>query len=112
MSRSRSYTTAAVLAALLSLANIIVAFALLPQGSDKVNSSADQAPYAVLMVEVVIGAIGLVAAYGVYRQQRWAVLVTLVMMSSMCWCRCRASRSARPRWPRSAQWSLCSSPGP
>ncbi len=80
MSRARSYTLAAVLTAILSLANVVIALALLPQGSDKVNSASDQPPYAVIMIEVLIGAIGLVAAYGVYRKHRWAVLVTLVLM--------------------------------
>ncbi|MBV9592619.1 MAG: hypothetical protein JO147_02290 [Actinobacteria bacterium] len=80
MSRSRNYTLAAALAGLLSLANAIVALVLLPQGADKINHSSNQPPYAVLLIEVVIGLIGVVAAYGVFRTQRWGVIVTLVLM--------------------------------
>jgi hypothetical protein len=80
MSRSRNYTIAAVLAAVLGVANTIVALILLPQGSDKINHSSNQPPYAVLLIEIVIGLIGIVAAYGVYRTQRWGVVVTLVLM--------------------------------
>lgn len=80
MSRSRNYTIAAALAGLLSLVNTIVALVLLPQGSDKIDHSSNQPPYAVLLVEVVIGLIGMVAAYGVFRTQRWGVIVTLVLM--------------------------------
>jgi hypothetical protein len=80
MSRSRNYTIAAVLAGLLSLANTIVALALLPQGSDKINHSSNQPPYAVILIGVVIGLVGLVAAYGVFRTQRWGVILTLVLM--------------------------------
>ena len=80
MSRSRNYTIAAVLAGLLSLANAIVALALLPQGSDKINHSSNQPPYFVILLEAVIGLIGIVAAYGVLRTQRWAVILTLVLM--------------------------------
>lgn len=80
MSRSRNFVIAAVLAAGLSLANVITALVLLPQGSDKVNSSSNQPPYVVVMIEVLIGAIGLVAAYGVFRRQRWGVLITLAIM--------------------------------
>lgn len=80
MSRSRKYTIAAALAAVLSLANVIVALTVLPQGSDKVNSSSNQPPYIVLIVEILIGVVGLVAAYGVYRIQRWAVVLTLTVM--------------------------------
>ncbi len=80
MSRSRNYTIAAVLAGLLSLANTIVALALLPRGADKINHSSNQPPYVVILIEVVIGLIGIVAAYGVFRTQRWGVIVTLVLM--------------------------------
>src|SRR6201994_577818 len=80
MSRSRNYTIAAVLAGVLSLANAIVALALLPQGSDKINHSSNQPPYAVIMIEVVIGLVGVVAAYGVFRTQRWGVIFTLILM--------------------------------
>ncbi len=80
MSRSRKYTIAAALAALLSLANVVVALMVLPQGSEKVNSSSNQPPYIVVIVEVLIGVVGLVAAYGVYRIQRWAVVLTLTVM--------------------------------
>ena len=80
MSRSRSYAIAAALAALLSLANVVVALTVLPQGSDKVNSSSNQPPYVVLMIEVLVGALGLVAAYGVLRIQRWGVVLTLAVM--------------------------------
>jgi hypothetical protein len=80
MSRSPNYTIAAVLAGLLSLANTITALVLLPQGSDKINHSSNQPPYAVILVTVVVGLIGIVAAYGVFRTQRWGVILTLVLM--------------------------------
>jgi hypothetical protein len=80
MSRSRNYTIAAALAGVLSLGNTIVALALLPQGSDKINHSSNQPPYAVLLITVVVGLVGLVAAYGVFRTQRWGVILTLVLM--------------------------------
>ena len=32
------------------------------------------------MIEVIIGLIGMVAAYGVFRTQRWGVVLTLVLM--------------------------------
>jgi hypothetical protein len=80
MSRSRNYTIAAVLAGLLSLMNAITALVLLPQGANKINHASNQPPYAVDLVSVVIGLIGIVAAYGVFRMQRWGVVSTLVLM--------------------------------
>jgi peptidoglycan/LPS O-acetylase OafA/YrhL len=78
--RSRNYTVAAVLAGLLSLANAVTALVLLPQGADKINHSSNQPPYAVILIEVVVGLLGIVAAYGVFRTQRWGVILTLVLM--------------------------------
>jgi hypothetical protein len=80
MSHNRNYTIAAVLAGVLSLANAITALILLPQGASKINHSSNQPPYAVILIEVVVGLIGVVAAYGVFRTQRWGVIVTLVLM--------------------------------
>ncbi|HEY3833581.1 MAG TPA: hypothetical protein VGO03_14890 [Acidimicrobiia bacterium] len=80
MSRSRNYVVAAALAGLLSLANTIVALALLPQGAHHINQSSNQPPYAVILIEVVVGLTGIIAAYGVFRTQRWGVVLTLVFM--------------------------------
>jgi hypothetical protein len=80
MSRSRNYVVAAVLAGLLSLANTVIALAVLPQGAHHINHSANQPPYIVIVIEVIVGLIGIVAAYGVYRTQRWGVVLTLVLM--------------------------------
>jgi uncharacterized membrane protein (DUF2068 family) len=71
---------AAVLAGLLSLVNTIVALVVMSQGADHINHSGNQPPYAVIVIEVVVGLIGVVAAYGVYRTQRWGVILTLVLM--------------------------------
>ena len=51
MPRSRNYIIAAFLAGLLSLANAIIALALLPQGSDKLDASGNQPPYAVIITD-------------------------------------------------------------
>jgi heme A synthase len=80
LSRSRNYVIAAALAGLLNLANAITALILLPQGAAKINHSSNQPPYAVIVIEVVIGLIGIVGAYGVFRTQRWGVILTLVLM--------------------------------
>jgi hypothetical protein len=80
MPRSRNHVIAAVLVVVLSLANAVLALILISQGSDKLSSSGDQPPYAVIVIEVVIGLIGTVAAYGVFRSLRWAIVLALVLM--------------------------------
>jgi hypothetical protein len=80
MKRSRNYLIAAILAGVLALGDTVVALATLPQGAHQVNHAHNQPPYVVLLIEVVIGLIGLVAAYGVFRSLRWAVILTVALM--------------------------------
>jgi uncharacterized membrane protein (DUF2068 family) len=79
--RSRNYVIAAVLAGLLSLVNAVTSLVLASQGAAKINHSSNQPPYAIVVGGVVVGLIGVVAAYGVFRTQRWAVVLTLVLMA-------------------------------
>jgi uncharacterized membrane protein (DUF2068 family) len=77
---SRNYVIAAVLAGLLSLEGAVTSLVLVSQGAAKINHSSNQPPYAIVVGGVVVGLIGVVAAYGVFRTQRWAVVLTLVLM--------------------------------
>lgn len=80
MTRSLNYTIAGILAGLLSLTNFLTALILLPQGATELAAQGDQPPYAVVVLKLIIGAIGVVAAYGVFRVQRWGIILTLVLM--------------------------------
>jgi uncharacterized membrane protein (DUF2068 family) len=77
---SRNYVIAAVLAGLLSLANAVTSLVLVSQGAAKINHASNQPPYAIVVGGVIVGLIGIVAAYGVFRTQRWGVVLTLVLM--------------------------------
>lgn len=79
MTRSRNYAIAAVIAGLLALSNFVTSVVLLPRGSAKLASEGNQPPYAIVVIELIVGAIGLVAAYGAFRGQRWGVLLTLIV---------------------------------
>jgi hypothetical protein len=80
MTRSTNYTIAAILVGLLSLANFITALILLPEGATDLAAQGDQPPYPVIVIKLIVGAVGLLAAYGVFRGQRWGVLLTLILM--------------------------------
>jgi hypothetical protein len=49
----------------------------LPQGCAEINDNPSAPPYLVLVLVLIVGLIGCVAAYGVFRMQRWAVILTL-----------------------------------
>jgi hypothetical protein len=77
---SRNYIIAAVLAGLLSLEGAVTSLVLVSQGAAKINHSSNQPPYAIVIGGVIVGLIGVVAAYGVFRTQRWGVVLTLILM--------------------------------
>src|SRR5690242_9780309 len=79
MTRSRSYLLAAVLQALLSLAELATSLLNLPRGAVATDRAGDSPPYAILLLAIIIGAAGLVAAYGVWRGQKWAVILTILL---------------------------------
>src|SRR3569623_2139997 len=79
MTRSRSYLLAAVLQALLSLADLATSLNNLPRGAVATDRAGDSPPYAILLLAVIVGAAGLVAAYGVWRGQKWAVILTILL---------------------------------
>ncbi len=79
MKRTRSYTIAAILQLLLSLAAIGLSLPDIARGANEVNQAPDTIPYAALMLSLIIGVLGLVSAYGVWRVQKWGVILTIIL---------------------------------
>ena len=79
MKRSTRYTTAAILQALLSLFDIAGALVFLPRGADALNQGGDSPPYVVLMLALIVGVLGLVSAWAVWKYKRWGVILTIVL---------------------------------
>jgi len=68
-------TAAAVLQALLSLADLAISIPELLSG----GAAPDGPPAFVMALGVVIGALGLVAALGLWRGKRWGIVATIVL---------------------------------
>ena len=79
MNRSTNYTIAAILQAVLSIINIVGALVFLPRGAEALNNSGDSPPYVVLMLALVVGVLGLVSAWGVWKTKRWGVILTILL---------------------------------
>jgi hypothetical protein len=79
MERPTRITIAAILMALTSLYSIVAAVPLLARGAAEVNAGADSPPYFILVVALIAGVAGLVAAYGLWRNQRWGKILTIVL---------------------------------
>ena len=76
MHRSRALLTAVWLNVFVAVTSIAFALVFLPRGSDQVD---DAVPYPVIVLGLVLGVVGLMSSYGLWRKERWGVVVTLVV---------------------------------
>lgn len=78
MNRPKTYTIAAIVQFVLSVMMVVTsAQALLPG-----RSFTEGIPLPVQLMVLALGAIGLVSAYGVWRTQRWGVVLTILIRAS------------------------------
>lgn len=77
--RSTNYTIAALLNLALSLEGIVFALPALFDGADATNKSSDAPPFFIVVLAFALGVIGLVSSYGVWKSQRWGVVLTIVI---------------------------------
>ncbi|HEU5328554.1 MAG TPA: hypothetical protein VFU78_10705 [Thermomicrobiales bacterium] len=82
MSRPRSYTTAAVLLMLYALTQAVFAIPELAGGADpaaRTIGGRPGPPYFLLVVNLVVAVLCAVAAAGVWRVQKWGVVLGIVV---------------------------------
>jgi uncharacterized membrane protein (DUF2068 family) len=77
MSRPQSYTIAAILMLLSSLVGITRSIPALTPGA--AVPSADTPPIALTVLSFTLGVLGIVTAYGVWRMQKWGVILAIVV---------------------------------
>jgi peptidoglycan/LPS O-acetylase OafA/YrhL len=77
MHRSRSLLAVVWLNTLVALVSIAFALAFLPRGADERNE--DYVPYPVIVIGLVLGVLGLMASYGLWRKERWGRILTMVV---------------------------------
>lgn len=81
MTRPRNFTIAAVLMFVYSLIGmgLEVPNLMLGTGASSQFESGGGPPFALVLINFAVGAMGLVAAYGVWQMQKWGVVLTLVL---------------------------------
>ncbi len=77
LSRSTALKIAAVISFLLGAMNGLGSLTFVTQGAAAVNQSPAGPPYFVEVILFVTGIVGLVAAYGTWKQMRWGIVLTI-----------------------------------
>jgi uncharacterized membrane protein (DUF2068 family) len=77
--RSKSFQVAAGLQLFLSLGAVVMALPMLPRGAEALNQATDAPPYFIVVLTLIVGALGIVSSYGVWRMQKWGVILTLLL---------------------------------
>ena len=78
LSRPTALKIAAVLSVLLNLYGIVVVLHYLAWGAAVLNQADDAPSYFMLIAGFALLIIGIVAAYGVWQNQRWGIVLTLL----------------------------------
>jgi len=76
---SGSKAAAAVLNALISAVGLVVSIAPLHLGAEGASANGDNPPFAALVVGVILGVLGLVGSFGIWRGERWGLILTIVV---------------------------------
>lgn len=81
MRRPRTYTIAAILLALVSLSAVVMEIPYLARGADYAPVSSDEPdpPFVFTVVNFAIAVLGFAASYGIWRMQKWGVVLGLVL---------------------------------
>ena len=76
MSRPRSYTIAVALLALYCLLSLLFEVPNLARGATPVEGAP---PFVLTVINFTVAILGLVAAYGAWRMQKWGVVLAIVI---------------------------------
>lgn len=76
MHRSRALLAAIWLNVAVAVASIAYALVFLPRGADQGDGAV---PFPVIVIGLVLGVLGLMSSYGLWRKERWALVLTLVV---------------------------------
>lgn len=77
--RSGDHTAAAVVNLVLSLIGIAFSLPALFLGSDGAAEAGDQPPFGILVLVFALSMIGIVASYGIWKVERWGVVLAIVV---------------------------------
>ena len=78
LSRSTALKIAAVISLLFALWALVATLPMVLRGPDATTLANDTPPFIIVVITLVLGVVQLVAAYGVWMQQRWGIVLTII----------------------------------
>lgn len=81
MNRSMPVTVAAILTFLSSLFSVVFSIPVLARGAQAVSETNDTPPYFIMLLGLILGVLGIVAAWGLWRNQRWGKILTIAVIA-------------------------------
>ncbi len=78
MTRSNALKHAAVLSFLINAFGIVSTLPMIAQGAVALDASHGSPPFVVVLTSLLTGVVGVVAAYGTWKQQRWGIVLTIL----------------------------------
>jgi len=78
MNRPKTYTIAAIIQFVVSLIVVVQTLIALPQGATSLDS-VDGPGYFFTMAGLILGLAGLFSAFGVWKNQKWGVILTIII---------------------------------
>ena len=79
MTRATAVKTAAVISFLSAVFSILASIPLLAQGAEVIDQSMDAPPYFIIVLGFTLGIVAVIAAIGAWKQQRWGVILTIII---------------------------------
>ena len=79
LTRPTALKIAAVLSFLSNAYSLVFSLPFIILGADAANQATEGPPYSVILLAFVLGIIGIVAAYGTWKQMRWGVILTILV---------------------------------
>ena len=78
LSRSTALKIAAVISFLSSAWSIVGTLPFVAQGAAAIDQSGEMPPYFILIIGLITGVVGVVAAFGAWKGQRWGIILTIL----------------------------------
>ncbi len=78
LTRPMALKIAAILSILMNAFSLVNSLPLLAQGAAIDNQNQNSPPYTIILMAVLMAVVGIIGAYGLWKQQRWGIVLTIV----------------------------------